>query len=41
MAQWVKDPVLSLKHLGSLGGGGLIPGPGTSIRHRRSQKFLK
>lgn len=33
MAQWVKESVSSLLWLGSLGGAGSIPGPGTSTCH--------
>ena len=44
MAQWVKDLVLSLQQLGSLGhccGAGLIPGLGMSTCCRHSQKQNK
>ena len=41
MAQWVKDPVLSVEQLGLLLDAGLIPSPGTSICGSQSQKKKK
>ena len=41
MAQWVKDPVLSLPQLGSLLQCDSIPGPETSTCCRCGQKIIK